>query len=402
MKYRFRRALTAALLTGAVIAPTAGWAAGSQQRAVTGPPPGTTAWRADSSTLGRRLPDPATARPDRIASFFSDLGTGQRSSLVRRHPLVVGNLDGAPTALRYTANRRALRAEARRQRARAGRPALTQQQRAHARQKASRYTRLLRPGRQVLAFDPRGRGQVTEVYGELSTADRTAVVVPGSDIDLRTFDRGGADSHGTPAGMATALRQRMETTAPGTRTAVIAWVGYTTPVGLGPDAATARLADAAAPRLRRFLRGLSQTGVPAPALLCHSYGSVVCGKAAAGLTRNEASGLIVFGSPGLHAGDVADLRTGVPVWAARDEDDWIGSVPNVRLFGLGHGADPVSPGFGARVVSSDSARGHAGYLKPGSDSLANFAAITAGRYSAVRCADGSRPCWQAVTHARRR
>ena len=35
----------------------------------------------------------------------------------------------------------------------------------------------------------------------------------------------------------------MATVDPSTRTAVIAWVGYTTPVGLGPDAATARLAD---------------------------------------------------------------------------------------------------------------------------------------------------------------
>ncbi|MFC4493112.1 alpha/beta hydrolase [Streptomyces ovatisporus] len=400
MKRRLKRALTAAALVGTVVAATAGWAAGSQQSAVTGPPPGAASWRADGSTVGRPLPDPATARPGQIASFFADLGPVQRQALARRHPLVVGNLDGAPVALRYAANRLALRAESARQRSRATDPALTLEDHAHARQKAARYARLLGPERQILAFDPRGRGQVAEVHGDLAAAERTAVIVPGSDIDLQTFDRKGPDRYGTPSGMATSLRSQMQKAAPGTRTAVIAWVGYTTPVGLGPDAATARLADAGAPRLERFLHGLSRTGAPAPALLCHSYGSVVCGKAAGDLTRNDASDMIVFGSPGMHAGSAGDLGTRVPVWAARDAADWIGRIPNVQLFGLGHGADPAGDGFGARVVSSDRAEGHAGYLEPGTDSGANFAAITLGSYDAVHCADGSRQCARSVTAAR--
>lgn len=402
MKNRLSRALTAALLTGTVVAATAGWAAGAREPAVTGPPPGTAAWRADSGPAGARLPDPATAQPAQVASFFADLSPGQRRSLARRHPLVAGNLDGAPVALRYAANRRALRTEVRRLRALAADTALPERQRADAGRKAARYTQLSRPGRQILAFDPRGRGQVAEVYGKLTAADRTAVVVPGSDIDLHNFDRGGAGGYGRPAGMASALRQRLAAAEPGKRTAVVAWVGYTTPVGLGPDAATARLADAGAPRLARFLRGLSRTGAPAPALLCHSYGSVVCGKAAAGLTRKEASDMVVFGSPGMHARNVAELRTRVPVWAARDGEDWIGRVPNVQLFGLGHGTDPVSRVFGARVVSAQGAGGHAGYLAPGGGTLADFAAITAGSYGEVRCSQGSRPCERAVTRARQR
>jgi len=402
MKRRLKRALIASVSAGAVIAVTAGWAAGSEQSAVTGPPPGTSSWRADSSTLGRQLPDPATAGPERIASFFADLGHKQRQTLAHRHPLVVGNLDGAPASLRYAANRRALHAEMTRQRSRATDPALTLEDHSQARTKAARYARLLSHGRQILAFDPRGRGQIAEVYGDLGTAERTAVVVPGSEIDLNTFDSKGRNRYGTPAGMATSLRARMTAAAPGTRTAVIAWVGYTTPVGLGPDAATARLADAGAPRLERFLHGLSRTGAPAPAVLCHSYGSVVCGKAASGLSSEEASDLVVFGSPGMHADSVGRLGTRVRVWAARDAADWIGKVPNVQFLGLGHGTDPASDGFGARVVSSDRAEGHTGYLEPGTDSRANFAAIALGSYDAVHCAAGSRQCTHGVTPGRLR
>ncbi|UNZ19477.1 alpha/beta hydrolase [Streptomyces sp. 891-h] len=397
MKRRRKRALLVAPLVAGVFAATAGVTSGTEQTPVTGPAPGAAAWRADH-TLGRTLPDPATASPERVAAFFAGLGKNERRALVRRHPLTVGNLDGAPLGIRYQANRVALKEERRAQlarargRGRAGEGGLTRADRREAREKAERYAELLTPGRQILAFDPRARGQVAEVYGDLAHATRTAVVVPGSDIDLATYDGRGKNRYGKPAGMATALRHRMAARAPHTRTAVVAWVGYTTPVGLGPDAATARLANAGAPRLVRFLRGLERTGAPAPAVLCHSYGSVVCGRAAPRLDRSEAADLIVFGSPGMRVGSVEGLHTRVPVWAARAAEDWIGRVPNVEVLGLGHGADPTDAGFGARVVTAARADGHSGYLKPGTDSLDNFAAIALRAYGSVRCAPASQEC----------
>ncbi|MGH3325100.1 MAG: alpha/beta hydrolase, partial [Streptomyces sp.] len=99
-----------------------------------------------------------------------------------------------------------------------------------------------------------------------------------------------------------------------------------------------------------------------------------------------------FGSPGLHADSVTELRTPVRVWAARAGGDWIGRVPNVEFLGLGHGADPASAAFGARVVSSAGADGHTGYLAPGTGSRAGFAAITLRAYDKVRCASPSRQC----------
>jgi hypothetical protein len=149
-------------------------------------------------------------------------------------------------------------------------------------------------------------------------------------------------------------------------------------------AATGRLAEAGAPRLARFLSGLAAAGAPAPAVFCHSYGSVLCGLAVPRLDRGDLADLVVFASPGMRRDSVADLRTTARVWAARDASDWIGDIPNVELLGMGHGADPTAPGFGARHVSAARAEGHTGYLAPGTDSLRSFAAIALGHYADVR------------------
>ncbi|WP_369020940.1 alpha/beta hydrolase [Streptomyces californicus] len=342
---RYARALVAFALAAGTVAGTAGWVSGDAQQALTGPPPGSAQWRADR-TPGGGLPDPERATPGEVAQFFAGLSAAEQRRLVARHPSVVGNLDGAPLELRYRANALALAAE-----------------------DDPRYRSLAAPGRRILAFDPRGRGQVAEVFGDLRTAHRVSVVVPGSDNDAGTFDRKVAD-HGAPVGMARTLQAEA-----GPGTAVVAWVGYTTPVGVGIDAATGRLAQAGADRLTRFTEGLTADGLPEPAVFCHSYGSVVCGLAAHRLAVTD---LVVLGSPGMRADDVAGLRTNARVWAAKDPTDWIDNVPNVRFAGLGHGTDPTDPAFGARRVPAGEARGHAGYFAPGTDSLRTFVAIARG------------------------
>ncbi|GEB58950.1 alpha/beta hydrolase [Streptomyces gardneri] len=324
---RIARTLTTVAVVAAVIAGTAGWASGDAQEAVTGAPVGTGAWR-DAG-----LPDPERMGPAGTARFFTGLAPVRQRELARTHPTVVGNLDGAPLALRYEANERATH---------------------------GRFA-----GARVLAHDPRGRGQVALVYGDLARAEHVAVIVPGSDTDL---------DHVTPlADMARELRR-----ATGGRTAVVAWAGYTTPVGVGLDAATGRLAEAGADRLTRFVDGLAAVrpaGAAEPAVFCHSYGSVVCGLAARDL---KAKDLVVFGSPGMRAANVAELGTSARVWAAKDPTDWIDRIPNVELAGLGHGTDPTDPDFGARRVPAEDANGHGGYFAPGTSSLRAFAAISAG------------------------
>lgn len=340
---RITRTLVAAALMATLVSGTAGWASGNAQQPVTGPPPGTAEWRDDGS-LGRALPDPEDASPAQVAYFFSTLSPKQQQSLTKRHPTVVGNLDGAPIQLRYRANKLAIA-------------------------KDPRYTRLATGDRQILAFDPRGRGTVAEVYGDLLTARHVSVVVPGSDIDAGSYDRS-RSPYGTPAGMATSLR-----TATKGRTAVVAWAGYTTPVGVGLDVASGELAEAGARRLVRFTEGLTAAGSGTPKLFCHSYGSVVCGLAA---PKATASDIVVFASPGMRADSVDALGTDATVWAAKDSSDWISKVPNVEFLGLGHGPDPAAEGFGARRVPARTAHGHAGYFAPGTDSLRAFASIATG------------------------
>ncbi|WP_330333998.1 alpha/beta hydrolase family protein [Streptomyces sp. NBC_00536] len=354
---RFGRTLVTAVLTVAVITGTAGWASADTQQAVTGPVPGTAAWLAEPGLRAgggagtgpgavRGLPDPGRAAPREVARFFAALDPDEAQALVRRHPLVVGNLDGVPVALRYQANRIAILASG-----------------------EARYLSLAGAGRQILAFDPRGRGQVAEVFGDLARAEHVAVIVPGSDNDASTHDRTRKPYSG-PGGMAQALRA-----STGDATAVVAWTGYTTPVGVGLDAAQGRLAEAGAARLTRFLAGLDAVGAADPALFCHSYGSVVCGLAA---RNTDARDIVVLGSPGMRADNVAALHTRARVWAAKSPSDWIDDIPNVEFAGLGHGADPTSSAFGARRVPAADAEGHAGYFVPGTQSLAAFAAIATG------------------------
>ena len=393
---RLKHLLVAVLASLAVLADTGAAAGGavaaSEQLPITAPPPGSDTW-SHQRFAGRNPPDPVTAAPRSVAGFFDALPPAELQQLAVRFPLVVGNFDGAPPELRYRANALALTTERTAALARAADPLRSVAERAEAAARADQYEQLLRPGRQILAFDPRGRGLVVEVYGDLTAAQRISVVVPGADTDLAHFDRE-TDPLRSPTGMAQALRDEELRRSPAARTAVIAWAGYTAPMGLGPDSATARLAEAAAPRLERLLAGLAATAVrqaSPPALFCHSYGSVVCGAAAPHIrpargTADDQGGvtdMVVFGSPGMGVDHIGQLGDGVRLWAARDASDWIGSVPYVEIAGLGHGADPTDPTFGARVVSAAGAEGHTGYLAPGTASLRNFAAIALGRYNEV-------------------
>jgi hypothetical protein len=336
----------------------------------------------------RKLPDPDSA-PGRIALFFASLTAVQRLSLADRYPLVVGNLNGVPLTLRYLANRRALAQARVFVTGRAHSDQLTPAGRRNAGLLAQRYTSLLTGGRQILSFDPTGTGRVSEVFGDLGTATRVSIVVPGVDTDVLHFEH-------TPKpytaldGMASALYGAERAARPRARTAVIAWGDYTTPSGVDLEASTGTLAERGAVRLKALLAALPQgRGV---SLFCHSYGSVLCGVAAPGLRAGQVSDIAVFGSPGMRAEHVGDLRTTANVWAARDDGDWISGVPHLEFAGLGHGADPMSDDFGARLISSAGAQGHPGYFAPDTASLANFADIALGRYDAVTCRDGHPSC----------
>ncbi|PHQ50413.1 hypothetical protein BLA24_21665 [Streptomyces cinnamoneus] len=340
---------------------------------------------------GRPLPS-ATAEPGALTRFFGSLSAGQREQLADRYPFVVGNLSGAPVDLRYRANKVSLGVARAVEERRARDNGLTPAGRTEASRRMHRFESLLSGGRQVLAFDPAGPGRVAEVFGDLERADRVSVVVPGVDTNLLTFEKT-QRAYSAPVGMARSLYAAEGKTRPGTRTAVIAWADYTSPAGVGMDAATGKLAAEGALRLRKLVRTLP--GDSRVSLFCHSYGSVVCGVAARELSP-RVTDVAVAGSPGMRAEHASDLGTGARIWAMRDQDDWIQGVPHMEVGGLGHGADPVSAGFGARLLSASGARGHGGYFEPGTTSLANFAGIGVGAPTSVRCAGDASDCTEGL------
>ncbi|MEV4374132.1 alpha/beta hydrolase [Nonomuraea sp. NPDC049637] len=234
------------------------------------------------------------------------------------------------------------------------------------RRRAAALREMADPARRFLSFDGRDAGRAVEVFGDLATAARIAVLVPGAGITL--------DKYGLLRGGSMRLRAAL-----GDRSAVIAWLGYATPSSVSLQALTLGRADRAAPALRAFLDELRALRPGARiSLLCHSYGSAVCGRAAPGL---DVAALVLFGSPGAGAADVAALRTRTPVWAGRTAGDWVGRLPHASVElpsgTLGLGGDPVAPGFGARVF--DAGRGgHSDYLAAGSTALANLARIVTG------------------------
>lgn len=233
-------------------------------------------------------------------------------------------------------------------------------------------------GRQFLALDPAGDGIAVEVIGDLPAADRIAVLVPGVATTLRDFDRGlGGVARRAPAVQARVLYRTLRTADPSARVAVVAWLGYDTPDGIGLDSVREARARTGAAALTSFVHGLhAQRPEAAVTLIGHSYGAIVVGLAAPHLP--EVGDLVALGAPGMGAGRAADLG-GARVWSALAAGDWIRRIPQVRLFDLGHGRRPSSPEFGARRLPTAGVPGHDYYLSPGSSTLDALAPVVLGR-----------------------
>jgi hypothetical protein len=304
-----------------------------------------------------------------IAVWVTTLGAARVNLYAK--PAALPALSVSTLAARYKANRRAMG------------QALRTARRIQDIDRARSLSRLLTPGRQFLSFDPRGTGRAVEVVGDLAHAERLAILVPGADTTLSTFDVRGQRPYSTPGGGARALLAQAERLDPHSHLAVIAWLGYSPPKMTSAGVMTDLRADAGAMRLRRLVDDLHRLDPSADTtLLCHSYGSVVCGEALKGLPVDDVA---AFGSPGMRAATVGALDTHANVWTARGSHDWMQFVPHVRVLGLGFGTDPVSPTFGAHVFAAGAA-GHSDYLRPGSLSLRNLALIALGRDSQVALA----------------
>ncbi|MEV6602108.1 alpha/beta hydrolase [Actinoplanes sp. NPDC051346] len=334
--------IVASAIVAAAVGVPGAWLFGTTEPTQAMPPTNLTGWTADPL----RPPDPVTATVEQVSGFFAGLSAADATALTLRHPQLVGNLDGAPLALRYAANR-------------VQRPAWAD--------------------RTILALDTRGDGRVAEVLGDLSTAERVAVLVPGVDDDLENFDSGhGGVLRRAQSWQARQLHAEMLRLEPGARVAVIAWLGYDPPEGVRRDAFREDRAAAGAIALERFVDGLvlGRPGL-AVTVIGHSYGSTVAGLAAPRLSP-QITDLVAIGSPGVGVDHREDLRTAATVWAGSAPNDWTRRVPGLQLFGVGHGTQPADPDFGALSLPCGDVDGHDGYFLSGTSSLRAMAQIGLG------------------------
>ena len=344
-----------------------------------------------------------SASPREAAAIFSTMSLAEIDELVRRYPALVGGLDGAPANARYAANRLLITdeiatlgnyvSEFREIDSRVAEIIVD-----HLEDRIAEYQSWLREGRQILLFEPYGDGRVVEVFGDLESAQRIAVSVPGMANDITNFSTDGG-------GFRTNAADLFASSEPGVAT--IAWLGYDTPDSVG--AASTGAASAGAPALQSFLEGIDPHRDRNITVVAHSYGSVLAGTAAGvGL---EADNLVFVGSPGTtlpNAGD-AKLRSGGLVWSALADNDPIGMaispgelpppwVPiplwpiwerideaNDGHEQLWHGTNPANDRFGALEFTTDGCSGHSEYYQGGS--LENLAKIASGLYSEVELVD---------------
>jgi pimeloyl-ACP methyl ester carboxylesterase len=217
-------------------------------------------------------------------------------------------------------------------------------------------------------------GYRVEVVGDLATATRIAVLVPGAHTTPSTMDTGlGGVLRRAPAWQA---HQLAAVTRPGT--VVVAWLGYDPPNGVDRSVIRSERAKAGADALVDYLDRLAMQCPHATVVLIgHSYGTVVLGHAARRLPA-AVTDLVAIGSPGMDVSRVADLGTQARVWAGSDPSDWTLHLPDVRILGAGHGTNPTRPGFGALPLDVHDAAGHDGYFVPGTVSLASLARVVDG------------------------
>ncbi len=357
-----------------------------------------------------------------VARTFATMAPSVAASLVRRHPRLIGRLDGAPAESRYLANDLLLEAEIERLRyqiavlrdplSRADLEALgfrsdgggaiqrelIEMVSTALETRAVEYRTWIAEDRQILLFDTSGDGRVVEVFGDLGGATHVGVVIPGMANSLENFSTGEGGFRDNAAHL-------YEASAPGVAT--IAWLGYDTPDNIG--AATRTAAEQGAPSLIRFLKGIDPGADKTVTVVAHSYGSVLAGTAArSGIAANN---LVFVGSPGTtlqHASD-AVLRSDGMLWSGLADDDpialgiaprelptWL-LIPNPFVYVTGiwtsfndpidlwHGANPAEAEFGALRIDTTGSSGHSSYFE--ASSLDNLVSIVEGNYASVELSD---------------
>ncbi|WP_285117117.1 alpha/beta hydrolase [Leifsonia sp. fls2-241-R2A-40a] len=343
---------------------------------------------ANRAKLDALLVNPPTAVD--VSRLWNLIDPDKQQMLIQAAPHVVGNLEGVPYDVRGRANSLDLKqtiasvtktvksAHGRAQRVALQRQLQTLNNVGKALSKHDGVTRTL------VALDPSADAKASIVVGDLRTASYVSVLVPGMYMSvgeqIESWAKVAQEQYDLQTGtLRRILGPRGHGGAPGV--AVVAWIGYQTPVLTNIGGTT--LATQGADGLERTLEGiraLRNADQPYLSVFAHSYGSTA---ALMALERHTVTvdALALMGSPGSDAQSVAGLAvTGGNVFVGEAPMD---PIVNSAFFG----SDPGSPGYGAKPmgvggavdpithVSLGGSSGHNEYFSPGTESMRNLAMI---------------------------
>lgn len=326
-----------------------------------------------------------------VAAWWASLSEAERSRLIEKHPLLIGNTEGVAYADRDRANRLALDAMLADKSIGGGQRGALEA----IRDAIDEAKKRGEPVQLMILDFPKGADPRAAIaYGDLDTASSIGILVPGMNNTVeKSMVSLGTAAYNLYREQSILLAKAGSGESP----AVVAWMGYQTP-GAFPDPAVLReeRAQVGAGYLAGTLGGLCSTLGPNPHLtvFAHSYGTRVATYALS--EGASADSLVMFGSPGIAEGvnSVTDLRVEPgEVFATRADAD---RIAGLGLIGSGN-LDPTGPRFGATPFSSEGSSGHdgvddhgmllaedsngkqQGYMDSGTDSLRDMALIGLGR-----------------------
>ena len=205
--------------------------------------------------------------------------------------------------------------------------------------------------------------RVIEAYGDLESATRVVIHIPGMNTGPAAYD---------DLGNSDARRLQKELnrlSAPGEKVVVVSWADYDIPMG-GQEAAMSGRAKDGGQGLARFTEQVKGMGIPGDkiSVVAHSYGSTTAGF---GMQSGmDVGNVIIIGSPGMGVFMRDDL-------GASDSDVWVGEARRDAVADLAaFGTDPSSSIFGAQSFSTTGSTGHSQYFDESSRSLTNLARLS--------------------------
>jgi len=366
--------------------------------------------RAKLESLLRQSPAAAD-----VSRVWKLIDPAKQDVLIQSAPHVIGNLEGVPYAVRGRANTldltRTIAGVTKTLKTAHGRTERVALQRQldtldNVKKALSRHDGVKRT---LVSLDASADAKASIVVGDLSTARYVSVLVPGMYMSvgeqIEAWGTVAQEQYDLQTGfLRRVLGPRGDAAAPGV--AVVAWIGYQTPVltNIGGTALATQGADSLERTLEgiRALRGADQ---PYLSLFAHSYGSTA---ALMALERHTVSvdALALMGSPGSDAQTVAGLSvTGGNVFVGEAPMD---PIVNTAFFG----SDPGSPGYGAKPMGVGGAvdplthatlsgsTGHNEYFSVGTESMRNLAMIGVDRGDLVLsgASDSSRTTTTASAH----